>query len=255
MTGGAALRRHFPAACRRWRTLRFPTAGRSGASLAAATFSSGRRLPARPRLRRRSRKPARRTPSRSRLVNPAKPMPDTVTADEIKTLLKLEPNATCGFVRETYKSDLMIAPGGLPAPFADGRPLGTALYFMVTPEAPVKLHRIDNEQLYHYYLGDPIEVLLAARERRQRARRRRPEHRRRPHAAALHPGQHVPHRAHHRQAPLVPGREHRMAGRGPCGTEMSSLAMSMSSRRNIPKPPPTSATSPCRRRSSGSPQS
>ena len=87
-------------------------------------------------------------------------MPDTVTADEIKTLLKLEPNATCGFVRETYKSDLMIAPGGLPAPFEDGRPLGTALYFMVTPDAPVKLHRIKNEQLYHYYLGDPIEVLL-----------------------------------------------------------------------------------------------
>ena len=26
--------------------------------------------------------------------------------------------------------------------------------------ASVKLHRIDNEQLYHYYLGDPIEVLL-----------------------------------------------------------------------------------------------
>ena len=31
---------------------------------------------------------------------------------------------------------------------------------MVTPEAPVKLHRIKNDQLYHYYLGDPIEVLL-----------------------------------------------------------------------------------------------
>jgi predicted cupin superfamily sugar epimerase len=99
-------------------------------------------------------------PESQPLVNPAKPMPDNVTADEIKTLLKLEPNKTCGFVRETYKSDLSIAPGGLPAPFADGRPLGTALYFMVTPEAPVKLHRIDNDQLYHYYLGDPIEVLL-----------------------------------------------------------------------------------------------
>ncbi len=87
-------------------------------------------------------------------------MPDSVTADEIKTLLKLEPNATCGFVRETFTSNLNIAPGGLPAPFEDGRPLGSALYFMVTPEAPVKLHRIKNEQLYHYYLGDPIEVLL-----------------------------------------------------------------------------------------------
>jgi predicted cupin superfamily sugar epimerase len=94
------------------------------------------------------------------LVNPEKPMPDNVTADEIKDLLKLEPNATCGFVRETYKSALQIAPGGLPAPFDKGRPAGTALYFMVTPDAPVKLHRIDNDQLYHYYLGDPLEVLL-----------------------------------------------------------------------------------------------
>jgi predicted cupin superfamily sugar epimerase len=94
------------------------------------------------------------------LVNPEKPMPETVTALEIRTLLRLEPNQTCGFVRETYKSDLAIAPGGLPAPFQSGRPLGSALYFMVTPEAPVKLHRIKNDQLYHYYLGDPIEVLL-----------------------------------------------------------------------------------------------
>jgi len=53
-----------------------------------------------------------------------------------------------------------IAPGGLPAPFADGRPLGSALYFLVTPEAPVRLHRIRNDQLYHYYLGDPLEVFL-----------------------------------------------------------------------------------------------
>jgi uncharacterized protein len=94
------------------------------------------------------------------LVNPEKAMPETVSADEIKALLKLEPNQTCGFVRETYKSALNIAPGGLPAPFADGRPLGSALYFMVTPEAPVKLHRIKNDQLYHYYLGDPLEALL-----------------------------------------------------------------------------------------------
>ena len=94
------------------------------------------------------------------LVNPEIPLPETVTAGEIKTLLKLEPNATCGFVRETYTSDLQVAPGGLPAPFEDGRPVGSALYFMVTPEAPVRLHRIKCDQLYHYYLGDPIEVLL-----------------------------------------------------------------------------------------------
>ena len=48
-------------------------------------------------------------------------MSEPLTADEIRSLLKLEPNATCGFVRETYTSKLSIAPGGLPAPFANGR--------------------------------------------------------------------------------------------------------------------------------------
>ena len=87
-------------------------------------------------------------------------MDDELTADEIRNLLKLEPNATCGFVRVTFLSTDSIKPGGLPAPFADGRPLGSALYFMVTPNAPVRLHRIRNDQLYHYYLGDPLEVFL-----------------------------------------------------------------------------------------------
>ena len=87
-------------------------------------------------------------------------MIDALTADDVRALLGLEPNATCGFVRETFRSTRAIAAGGLTAPFADGRPLGSALYFMVTPTAPVRLHRIRNDQLYHYYLGDPIEVLL-----------------------------------------------------------------------------------------------
>src|SRR5215471_18383955 len=75
-------------------------------------------------------------------------MADELTADEIRTLLKLEPHATCRFVRITYLSPQSIAAGGLPPPFSDRRPMGSAL------------HRIRNDQLYHYYLGDPLEVLL-----------------------------------------------------------------------------------------------
>src|SRR6266849_4613008 len=77
--------------------------------------------------------------------NPVTQTSNEWTADEVRNLLKLEPHATCGFVRVT---------------FAAGRPLGSALYFMVTPGAPVRLHRIRNDQLYHYYLGDPLEVLM-----------------------------------------------------------------------------------------------
>ena len=87
-------------------------------------------------------------------------MTNDLSAEEVRALLKLEPHATCGFVRVTFISNQRIAPGGLPAPFLDGRPAGSALYFMVTSDAPVRLHRIRNDQLYHRYLGDPIEVLM-----------------------------------------------------------------------------------------------
>ena len=87
-------------------------------------------------------------------------MNENLTAEQIRDLLGLEPNATCGYVRVTFHSAQSIAPGGLPAPFADGQPLGSALYFMVTPEQHVKLHRIRNDQLYHYYLGDPLELIM-----------------------------------------------------------------------------------------------
>ena len=87
-------------------------------------------------------------------------MADELAAVDVRKLLDLEPNATCGFVRITYVSSQSIAAGGLPSPFSDGRPVGSALYFMVTPTAPVRLHRIRNDQLYHYYLGDPLEVFL-----------------------------------------------------------------------------------------------
>jgi predicted cupin superfamily sugar epimerase len=81
-------------------------------------------------------------------------------ANEILRLLKLEPHATCGFVRLTFVSKQTVAAGVLPSPFAEARPVGSAFYFMVTPSAPVRLHRIRNDQLYHYYLGDPLEVFM-----------------------------------------------------------------------------------------------
>jgi uncharacterized protein len=87
-------------------------------------------------------------------------MIDDMTFEDVRKLLDLSPNATCGYVRVTFVSKHKIAPGGMQAPFAEGRPAGSALYFMLTPEEPVKLHRIRNDQLYHYYLGDPIEVLM-----------------------------------------------------------------------------------------------
>jgi predicted cupin superfamily sugar epimerase len=87
-------------------------------------------------------------------------MHNGMSADDVRRILDLTPNATCGYVRVTYVAKNEIAKGGMQPPFADNRPGGSGLYFMVTPDEPVKLHHIKNDQFYHYYMGDPLEVLL-----------------------------------------------------------------------------------------------
>jgi predicted cupin superfamily sugar epimerase len=83
-----------------------------------------------------------------------------LTADEIKAMLGLERHPTCGFVAETYRSPLRMPTLALPEPYESGRPYASALYFLVTPDAQIVMHRIRSEQLYHHYLGDPLEVLM-----------------------------------------------------------------------------------------------
>ena len=83
-----------------------------------------------------------------------------LTADEIKAMLGLERHPTCGFVTETYRSPLRMPTLALPEPYESGRPYASALYFLVTPDAQIVMHRIRSDQLYHHYLGDPLEVLM-----------------------------------------------------------------------------------------------
>jgi predicted cupin superfamily sugar epimerase len=83
-----------------------------------------------------------------------------LSAAEVIELLGLVPHHTCGFVSETYRSKVEVPASALPAEYAGSRPIGNVLYFLVTPQAPVQLHRIRSDQMYHHYLGDPLEVLL-----------------------------------------------------------------------------------------------
>jgi predicted cupin superfamily sugar epimerase len=82
------------------------------------------------------------------------------TAEEIKGMFGLQPHPTCGFVAETYRSPLKIPANALPEAYEGDRPFGSALYFLVTPDAQIVMHRIRSDQLYHHYLGDPLEVLM-----------------------------------------------------------------------------------------------
>jgi uncharacterized protein len=79
---------------------------------------------------------------------------------DIMKLLDLRPHPTCGFTNEIYRSALTVPAADVPAGYGGPRTLGGFLYFLVTAERHVRLHRIRSDQMYHHYLGDPLEVLL-----------------------------------------------------------------------------------------------
>ena len=66
-----------------------------------------------------------------------------MTAEEIKHLLRLEPlGFEGGFFCETYKSRWEVPAELLPKGTTGARSIGTAIYYLVTPESFSALHRL-----------------------------------------------------------------------------------------------------------------
>jgi predicted cupin superfamily sugar epimerase len=83
-----------------------------------------------------------------------------MTADEVKQLLQLQPLAIeGGFFRETYRSRWNVAAEYLPDGIRGPRSIGTAIYYMITPETFSALHRLPGSEIFHFYLGDPAIML------------------------------------------------------------------------------------------------
>jgi len=74
-----------------------------------------------------------------------------MTPEEIISLLNLKPMpGEGGYYRETYRS---------PALLEDGRNLATAIYYMMTAREFSALHRIPQDEIFHFYLGDQVRLV------------------------------------------------------------------------------------------------
>lgn len=84
-----------------------------------------------------------------------------MTAQEIIERLGLRPlPREGGYYAETYRSAEMI-PGELLGREAAGpRRFGTAIHYLLTPDTFSALHRLRGDEIFHFYLGDPVEMLL-----------------------------------------------------------------------------------------------
>jgi uncharacterized protein len=83
-----------------------------------------------------------------------------LTIEQIKSLLKLEPLPNeGGFYAETYRSSQVMPKECLPAGYSGGRSMATEIYFLLTAESFSAMHRLRGDETYHFYLGDPVEML------------------------------------------------------------------------------------------------
>jgi predicted cupin superfamily sugar epimerase len=81
-------------------------------------------------------------------------MTTLMTPDEIKALLKLEPHPVeGGFYRRTYTS------AGSVELTRGTRAQGTAIYYLLEAGTFSEMHVLDSDEIFHFYLGDPVEML------------------------------------------------------------------------------------------------
>ena len=78
---------------------------------------------------------------------------------DIIRILKLEKHPLeGGFFSETYRSKLTLNDDRL----KDGEPvqsIATAIYYLLTQECFSEMHRLKSDEIFHFYLGDPVEML------------------------------------------------------------------------------------------------
>ncbi len=88
-----------------------------------------------------------------------------MTADEVIQMLGLSPlPGEGGFYAETYRSSESLPPEVLTADYPADRSLSTAIYYMLTPDSCSVMHRLIGDEVYHFYLGDPVDLLLLSPE-------------------------------------------------------------------------------------------
>ena len=63
-----------------------------------------------------------------------------------------------GFFVETYRSKNLLPSSALPD-HPGSRSLATSIYYLLTAETVSKLHRLKSDEIFHFYLGDPVEML------------------------------------------------------------------------------------------------
>ena len=83
-----------------------------------------------------------------------------MNAEKLKSLLNLVPlTIEGGYFTETYRSAETMPRESLAARYTGPRAFGTCIYFLLEPGTFSEIHRLASDEIFHFYLGDPVEML------------------------------------------------------------------------------------------------
>jgi len=82
-----------------------------------------------------------------------------LSAEEVIRILDLKPHPEGGYYKEIYRSDEMLDQKSLPSRYAGPRSFGTGIYYLLTPGDISVMHRLKSDETFHFYMGDPAEML------------------------------------------------------------------------------------------------
>ncbi|QJW91787.1 cupin domain-containing protein [Spirosoma taeanense] len=83
-----------------------------------------------------------------------------MTAQDFIQSLHLQPHPEGGYFAETYRSAGTIPQEALPDRFSGARTFGTAIYFLLERHHISALHRIQADEIWHFYAGGPLNVFV-----------------------------------------------------------------------------------------------
>ena len=72
---------------------------------------------------------------------------------------KMQPHPEGGFFTETYRSTGLVPEEALPAEFAGERNFSTAIVFLLRANDFSALHRLRQDEIWHFYLGGPLQLV------------------------------------------------------------------------------------------------
>ena len=65
-----------------------------------------------------------------------------------------------GYYKVTYRSDDILSEEKLPKRYETERALSNAIYYLLEPGTFSALHRLESDEIWHFYAGDAVELSL-----------------------------------------------------------------------------------------------